>query len=102
MGEKIAFFGWDLITVKCGTHKEELRLIEHSGRPYYACEECGVLIPAEIYEKILAETVDRMNAGSLNIGGTWRKRYAGKHYICRVLSFSGGKQVEIAVLPLGT
>lgn len=102
MGEKIAFFSWDLITVKCGEHLIELELAERSGRAFYSCCEngCRTLIPSEIYEKILAETVERMNSETLIIGGKWQKRYAGKSYVCRVLSFPGGKQVEIAVTPL--
>lgn len=102
MGEKIAFFSWDLITVKCGEHLIELELTERSGRAFYSCCEngCRTHIPSEIYEKILAETVERMNSETLIIGGKWQKRYAGKSYVCRVLSFPGGKQVEIAVTPL--
>ena len=102
MAEKIAMVSWDFIKVHCGIHNAEFTLGERYGKAYYQCPiaNCSVPIPSEIYEKILPESVKRLNAGVLVIGEHWKKRYAGRLYDCVVLSRPGGKQVEMAVRPI--
>ena len=99
MKETIAFASWSFIKIMCAKHGEELVLKEISGRPTYVCtkEDCTMQVPSAIYEKLLEDTVSKLNLNSLVIGGKWRRRYLGRTYECSILSAAAGKQPEIGI-----
>lgn len=99
MKEKIAFASWSFIKIMCAKHGEELVLTEISGRPTYICpnEGCALQVPSAVYEKLLEDTVSKLNANLLVIGSHWRRRYLSKTYECSVLAAAAGKQPEIGV-----
>ncbi len=99
MKETISFAPWDLIEVKCLEHRQDLKLREIYGRPYYCCPDvkCGLKVPSVIYEKLLDETVSRINRDAMVIGSVWHKRFAGTRFICTVLSAPDGKKPEIGI-----
>ncbi len=99
MKEKIAFASWGFIKIICARHGEELVLKEISGRPTYVCpkEDCTLQVPSAIYEKLLEDTVSKLNANRLVIGSSWRRRYLGKTYECFILAAAAGKQPEIGI-----
>ena len=102
MTERIAFASWDFIELVCSTHGNELAL-EMRKQPTYVCseKECTVQIPATSYEKVLADIVEKMNANSLVVGGSWRKKYQGRNYEFRVIVYTSGKKTQISVRNLG-
>ncbi len=99
MKEKIAFASWGFIKIICAKHGEELVLKEISGRPTYVCpkEDCTLQVPSAIYEKLLEDTVSKLNANRLVIGSSWRRRHLGRTYECSILSAAAGKQPEIGI-----
>lgn len=99
MKEKIAFASWSFIKIMCAKHGEELVLKEVSGRPTYSCpnDECALQVPPAVYEKLLEDTVSKLNSNRLVIGSSWRRRYLGKTYECSILAAAAGKQPEIGI-----
>ena len=99
MKEKIAFASWNFIKIICAKHREELVLKEISERPSYVCpkDDCSLQVPSAIYEKLLEDTVTKLNSNALVIGSSWRRRYLGKAYECTILSAAAGKQPEIGI-----
>lgn len=103
MKETIAFASWNFIRIKCGVHLEELKLPDTYGKPNYCCphKACAAYVPDVIYEKLLEDTVSKLNSNSLAVGSRWKKRYSGRVYECIVLSSADGKRPEIGVRVLG-
>ncbi len=99
MNEKIAFASWSFIKIRCAKHGEELVLTEIAGRPTYICPNaaCSLQVPSAVYEKLLEDTVSKLNANRLVIGSSWKRRYLGKTYECFILSAAAGKQPEIGI-----
>ena len=99
MKEKIAFASWSFIKILCATHGEELVLKEISGRPVYVCprRDCTLQVPSVIYEKLLEDTVLKLNSNALVIGSRWKRQYLGRAYECSILSAVSGKQPEISI-----
>lgn len=99
MKEKIAFASWSFIKIMCSKHGTELVLKEISGRPTYVCrnEGCTLQVPSAIYEKLLEDTVSKLNLNALAVGSNWRRRYLGRAYECTILSAAAGRQPEIGI-----
>lgn len=99
MGERIAFTAWDFVSLCCYEHKEELLLEAVNGKPFYSCpvDSCDFSIPALVYEKILDETVKKINEGKLIVGARWRKKYCGKNYECTINAAPVGKKPVITI-----
>lgn len=99
MKERIAFASWSFIKIMCAKHGEELVLKEISGRPTYVCrnEGCTLQVPSAIYEKLLEDTVSKLNSDALIVGSSWRRRYLGRTYEGSILSAATGKQPEIGI-----
>ena len=99
MKETISFAPWDFIEIKCFEHMETLELREVSGRPFYCCpeKECGLQVQSEVYEKLLDETVSRLNRNDLVVGSVWHKRFTKSYFTCTVLSAPDGKKPEIGI-----
>lgn len=103
MSERIAFASWDFIELVCAIHNEVLNLELRKQQPTYVCsvDNCATQIPATVYEKVLADIVNCMNASGLAMGETWRKKYHGKNYEFKVVVITSGKKTKISVRKLG-
>lgn len=103
MTERITFAAWDFIELVCSKHGTELSLEMRKHQPTYVCSEkgCSIHTSANVYEKILADIVERMNKNSLAVGESWRKKYQGQNYEFKVIVFSAGKKTKVSVRNLG-
>lgn len=103
MSERIAFASWDFIELVCSKHNEVLNLEMRKQQPMYVCsvDKCSTQIPTTVYEKVLADIVNRMNSSGLAVGEFWRKKYQGKSYEFKVVVFTSGKKVCISARCLG-
>lgn len=103
MTEKIAFVSWDFIKIVCEKHHSEIVLKEKNHVPYYCCPEevCNTVIPVYVYENTLQYIVDSINSSKMFVGQTWRKKYLGKTYECRVITWAYGKQIIVSIRYLG-
>ena len=103
MSERIAFASWDFIELICSEHSKPLNLEMRKHQPMYVCtvEDCSTQLSSTVYEKVLADIVERMNSNSLAIGELWRKKYQGKSYEFKVILFTSGKKTIISVRNLG-
>lgn len=99
MGERIAFTAWEFISLRCKEHQAELKLKEIRGKPCYCCdaEGCSFMLPALVYEKILDDTVKKLNSGKLAVGSQWRKKYCGRNYECTAVEMPTGKKPVIEI-----
>lgn len=103
MSERIAFASWDFIELICFAHNEVLNLEMRKQQPMYVCSVngCHTQLPAAVYEKILADIVERLNVNGLAVGEIWRKKYHGKSYEFKVIILTTGKKTQISVRNLG-
>lgn len=99
MSEKIAFASWDFFELVCDKHRKPLELKLRRSTPVYACihPECSLYIPTVVYEKIRDEVIKKTNESILTLGDAWRKKYSGKTYEIRVISFADGKKTVVSV-----
>ncbi len=99
MREIIAFASWNYINLRCYEHKTILTLTLSDNKPVYRCEAdgCNLRFPAEVYERVLDDVVNKQNSEKLIIGESWKRRIAGTTYAFEVEACPSGKQVEVSV-----
>lgn len=103
MAEKIAFASWDFIEPICAEHETALEIGEIRRQPFYVCSNdgCNTKIPAYVYEKILEDTVSKLNAGAVALGTKWRKKYLGKNYEMKLVVLVNGRRTKVSVRCFG-
>jgi len=103
MSEIISFASWDFIEMVCHEHKEELVLKEIGAKPFYVCKEadCKTQITPFVYERIHAEVLAKLNAGTITIGQKWRKKFLGRSYEFKIESNATGKRTRVSVRFIG-